>query len=99
MAIISVLKEEFERLQDMEKGYLEKLSSLPKGCIRRKIIKGRPYHYLMYRQGPQVVTKYLKLSEEELEELKFKLGQRQKFEKALREVRKDCRLLRKVVKR
>ncbi|KJR97367.1 MAG: hypothetical protein VR68_13035 [Peptococcaceae bacterium BRH_c4a] len=98
MPIIPVLKEELERLKDMEKGYLEKISGLPRGSIKKKIIKGRPYYYLMYREGPRVRTKYLKLSEQELEELSYKLSLRQKYEKALREVRRDCRLLGKVVK-
>lgn len=99
MPILSVLEEELERLKDMEKGYIEKLAALPRGSIRDKVISGKTYHYLMYRDGPRVRTKYLKLSEQEIEELRFQLAQRQKFEKALREIRRDCRLLRKVVKR
>ena len=99
MPIISVLEEEFERLKQMEQAYIEKISSLPRGSITQKIIKGRPYYYLVYREGSRVVTKYLKLNEKELRELQSNLKQRQKLEKALREIRRDCRLLRKVVKR
>ena len=99
MPILPVLKEELERLKLMEEGYLAKISILPRGSIKKKIIKGRNYYYLMYREGTRVITKYLKLDEEALKELKFKIAQRKNYEKALREVRRDCKLLRKVVRR
>ncbi|OPY61673.1 MAG: hypothetical protein A4E56_01908 [Pelotomaculum sp. PtaU1.Bin065] len=98
MPILPVLEEEFERLKSMEKGYLEKLALLPKGSIRTRVLKGRTYRYLVYRSGGRVINKYLKLSKEELDELEFQIAQRQKFEKALRDICQDCRILEKVLR-
>jgi hypothetical protein len=42
------------------------LAALPRGCLVRKTIKGRPYYYLAYREGARVRFKYLgKLTPEE----------------------------------
>ena len=62
-----------------------------------KNIKGKLYPYLVYREGPRVKSIYLKLNADALGELKFKLEQRQKFIKDLREVKKDCKILEKAI--
>lgn len=97
--IIGVLEDHYERLKSMEKSYIEKIASLPRGNIRYKNIKGRLYPYLVYREGMQVKSKYLKLSADALDELKFKLEQRQKFIKDLREVKRDCKILEKAIRK
>lgn len=98
MPILPVLREQLARLKSMEQAYLEKLVTLPRGSIREKVVNGKSYYYLMYREGSKVKTKYLKLSEQRLEELRFQLAQRKRYENILREVRRDCRLLKRVVK-
>lgn len=97
MPIMPVLQEEFNRLKDMEKAYIEKIAELPRGSIRLKHIAGKSYPYLVFRDGLRVKTKYIK--KEELQELQYKISLRQKYEKALKEIRKDCRLLKRVVDR
>lgn len=98
--IHGVLEDHYERLKSMEQSYKERLASMPKGNIRLKNIRGRLYPYLDYRENGKMVSKYLnKLSKEELNELQFKLEQRKKLMKNLREVKMDCRILEKALKR
>lgn len=97
--IMGVLEDHYERLKSMEKSYIEKLAALPRGNVQFKNIKGKLYPYLVYREGMQVKSKYLKLGEAELEDLKFKLAQRQKYMEDLRELKRDCRILEKAINR
>ncbi len=98
MAIMeSVLKEELERLLNMEKAYIEKINSLPKGSIKIKNVSGKKYVYLLYRDGAFVKTKYINANID-LSELIEKINQRKKLKAELLEIRKDIKLLRKVVK-
>ncbi len=97
MAILKdMLIEELDRLTRMENGYIQKIDSLPKGSIVNKSIKEKKYSYLVYRSGLKVITQYIK--PEELEDLKKKVEQRNKYKKDLREIRKDIKIAKKVVK-
>jgi len=96
--MLPVLQEQLDRLKSMELAYQEKIASLPRGSIREKVVNGRSYYYLMYREGTKVKTQYLKVSEQRLGELRFQLAQRKRYEKILREIRKDCLLLKRVIK-
>lgn len=96
--IIDILEEEFERLQRMEKSYQEKIATLPKGSIQYKRINGRKYPYLFFREGNQVKSKYLKLDEKALNGLQFQIQQRKKYEKLLMDIKKDYKIISKVIK-
>jgi len=97
MAILKdMLKEELDRLIRMENSYIQKINSLPKGSIVSKIINGKQYSYLVYRNGLKVITEYIR--PEELEDLKKKVEQRNKFKKDLQEIRKDIKVAKKVVR-
>lgn len=96
--IEDVLKEELERLQEMERTYREKLEQLPKGSIVTKKISGKPYNYLLYRVGKKIVTQYLRMQQHEIEELNYKILQRKKYEKILKEIKEEYKLIRKVLK-
>ena len=41
----------------------DSIKNCPKGSLRRRVIKGRPYYYLQYRDGDQVRSRYVKQSE------------------------------------
>jgi len=100
MAIISnMMREEKDRLDRMKKVYMEKISQLPKGCITYKTRGNRKYAYLKYREGKKVRTDYLKLNEKELKDLEFKIKQRRKYIKLIKDIKKDLRILGKVIKK
>ncbi|MFA6807559.1 MAG: hypothetical protein WCR27_01065 [Eubacteriales bacterium] len=96
--IKDVLKEELERLQQMERVYREKIAMLPKGSIQYKRINGQKYPYLFVRDGNKVKSKYLKLDERALSEMHFQIQQRRKYEKVLMEINKDFKIISKAIK-
>lgn len=96
--IEGVLKEELDRLLELEKSYLREIKSLPKGSIQQKKIKGNSYPYLVCREAGNVVYAYAgKLSKSELKKLESGIVERRKFEDLLREVRKNIARLKKIV--
>ena len=54
-----ILLEEYDRSARMVQALDDELSSLPRGSIREKVIKGRPYCYLQYRDGDHVRSVYV----------------------------------------
>ncbi|HPL53655.1 MAG TPA: hypothetical protein PLW11_05865 [Bacillota bacterium] len=100
--IIAILKdiinEEYQRLIEMEKAYMNIIQSLPKGTIITKRIKGQLYPYLCYRDGLKVRTVYLKQEGAKLEILKEQITQRRQYERILKEIRKDLKITRKIIK-
>ena len=87
-----ILKEELERLVAAEKSYLREIKKLPKGSIQIKRIKKIAYPYLVVRQGKKVVSEYLgHRSGRELEKLKQAIAQRKKYERHLKEVKRNIK--------
>ena len=96
--IDGVLKEELERLLELEKSYEREIKALPKGSVQEKKIKKKSYPYLVCREGDDVVYEYVgKQSKPEIEKLRAEIEQRRKFEKLLREVRRNISHLKKIV--
>lgn len=54
--ILSESKEYYLRVRDKIK---KKLSNLPKGSIKGRVISGKKYYYLQKRVGRKVIHKYL----------------------------------------
>jgi len=94
-----ILQEEKERLLELEKIYKSKIQQLPKGSLIKKNIKGHNYYYLNYRSYKKQVFKYIgKLSEKEIKDLLTGIEERRKFEKFLRQVKKDIKEIEKKIK-
>lgn len=96
--IKGVLKEELANSLKMQKNYQRQLAKLPKGALIKKQVKGRVYHYLVYRQDGKVHFEYLgKLSDREIENYQEVREYRAKYRKLLSEVNAQIRFLRKVL--
>ncbi|MDD5638175.1 MAG: hypothetical protein PHD84_10250 [Atribacterota bacterium] len=94
-----ILQEEKERLLELEKIYKSKIQQLPKGSLIKKNIKGHNYYYLNYRSYKKQVFKYIgKLSEKEVNDLVSRIKERRKYEKFLRQVKKDIKEIEKKIK-
>jgi hypothetical protein len=94
-----ILQEEKERLLELKKTYESKIQNFPKGCLIKKNIKGHAYYYLNYRLGKKQIFRYIgKLSEEKLKDLLDKIEERRRFEKFLRQVKKDIKEIEKKIK-
>lgn len=98
MSIIKgVLEEEYERLKRMEIAYSSKINELPKGSIQIKTIKGRKYAYLVRREGKRVVSKYLNTNENQMDVLRKQIEQRKKFQKEIRQIQEDFKVIKRAI--
>ena len=100
LVIEGVLRDEVQRLRDMEKAYAEKIASLPKGSLQQRMISGRPYAYLKFRdEAGKIVQKYVGAMEsEQAKMIRQQIEMRQKHEAALREIQAELKLIGKVIK-
>lgn len=87
----NVLKESLEYYQEQERIIISKLSLLPKGRIKKKVVNANIYYYLQYRKMDKVIDEYL--GKKIPEQLKNDLQIRTKLEKELRKVRNALKLM------
>lgn len=93
--IKNVLREELENSLQMKKDYLRELSSLPKGSLIKKRVKGHEYYYLISRINGKVKFVYKgKLSPDEIKRYKDAKLYRAKYRKSLSDLRKQIKFLR-----
>jgi hypothetical protein len=78
--------------------YQKRIEELPKGSLSMKNINGHIYCYLAYREGKKVMNDYLgKLASEEVQVMKKKIDQRKRYQKAVKEMKKEIKFLRKAL--
>ena len=65
------------------------------GYISRKLIKGREYHYLQWRDGDKVKSRYLK--RDEVPYFKKEMELRKMHESSLRRIKRDMKKLRYIL--
>ena len=95
MIIKSLLREELENSLRMQKDYERELAKLPKGSLVRRMIKGREYFYLIYREDGQFRSLYRgKVSAEEIEKYRHAKEFRAKYRNLLSQVKKQVRFIR-----
>ena len=87
--IESILKKEKQRNEILLIAYEEELASLPKGKIIEKILNGRVYYYLRFRNGEKVFTSYLGKDKGALVEMQEKLDRRKVVEKLIKELKTE----------
>ncbi|MBE6136443.1 MAG: hypothetical protein E7181_04155 [Erysipelotrichaceae bacterium] len=63
---------------------LYELESLPAGYISKKVIHGKEYFYLQYKNNGKLISKYIK--ENDLEKLKADLLRREEIEKEIKDL-------------
>lgn len=91
-----VFEEELDRCKRMKRVFQEELEKLPKGSIVIKTIKGRQYHYLQFREGNKVKSKYI--SEWNLKEVQKCLERRKELEMAIKRTSSNQKSLEKVLR-
>lgn len=96
--IFGVLREEFERLEQLAKKYRQEIQALPKGSIQKKRRNGHCYVYLSYRKQNKVISKYIgKDCSPEAEALVQKVHLRKTYQKKLKQVTNDLKEIQKVL--
>ena len=99
MFIKDMLKEELSNSLQIRKDYERAIQELPHGALVRKVIGGRPYYYLVFREGQKVHFDYKgKLNEEEIQKYEVARQRRAQYRRRLSEVKKQIRFLKKVLR-
>ena len=96
--IMGVLHEEKQRNLEMQESYINEITKLPKCSVTIKRIGKKDYCYLKYRNGDKIVTKYMGNCEKNLNVLQQQIEKRRHFEKLLRELKDEYRIINRVVK-
>jgi len=96
MSILSeILNEEYERLNNTLSSYEALAANLPKGSIRDKLINGKNYPYLQWREKGRIRSKYIK--PEDLEALSNQIEQRRQYEKEIKLLRESKKEFNRVI--
>lgn len=97
--IKAVLREELQNAEIMKHEYEKALAGLPRGALVRKIIRGRPYYYLMERKGGKICFKYIgKLDENSAAEYDKRKKMRAKYRNLLSGLKKRIKYLKGVLR-
>ncbi|MCD8077807.1 MAG: hypothetical protein LUE63_05450 [Lachnospiraceae bacterium] len=81
--------QEQQRIERMIEGYELKLSSLPKGTLVTKSIRGNQYYYLQYRDGKRTVSEYIGKDDERVAQLQEQIEHRKHIQTMLKALRKE----------
>lgn len=100
MAIKELLKEELGNSLRMERDYRRALAKLPRGCVVKKIVRGRTYYYLAFREKSRVRFLYRgrKIDEQEITKYRDAKRFRAQYRQLLANVRKQIVFLRKALR-
>jgi hypothetical protein len=97
--IKGVLEEELQNSLHMQEEYEKALSSLPRGVLVKKVIKGYSYYYLMMREGSKVRFDYKgKVSGKEIKRYDDAKKDRARYRKLLGDVKKQVSFLRRALR-
>lgn len=95
MAIINLLREELNQLISRQEAAEQELSTLPKGYISKKAIKGREYYYLQHREGKAVKSQLIKKTA--LENTLSLLRRKAQLKQDLKELAREQKQVRKML--
>lgn len=88
-----ILKESKEYYLQLEKEILNRLSHLPKGSIKKRVIKGKDYYYLQKRNKQKIEQKYLgKVCPDKLAK---EIKERILLQKELKKIRESLKILKR----
>ncbi|MFH1359814.1 MAG: hypothetical protein ABIJ41_02110 [Candidatus Omnitrophota bacterium] len=88
-----ILKESKQHYIEAKRKIEQKLSRLPQGSIKERVISGKKYYYLQYRKGEKVVQKYL--GKIKPEKLMKELKEKRLFKSELQKVNEALKVLKR----
>jgi hypothetical protein len=92
-----VLAEEYGRSLRMTRALEKELSTLPKGYVRARTIRGRTYYYLQRRDGDRVRSDYVR--REDAERVMALVDRRREIAAALKEQERTRRQIERALGR
>lgn len=81
--LMDLLKEEQQRALAMQAAIQQEMRTLPKGYVSRKLIKGRPAHYLQWREGKRVLSRHI--PREQVQKLSSQVERRRELQALAKE--------------
>ncbi len=96
--ILGTLMEEKVRNLNMQQSCIDEINKLPKGSLSVKRIGKNEYCYLKYRRGEKFISEYIGKCDDNIGEIKKQINKRRYFEKLLRDLKAEYKLIIKVVK-
>ena len=94
--ILHTVIQEKQRIEYMLQRYQRELDDLPKGTISEKIVGGKVYYYLKYRNGKKVVSQYV--SRKEIETVRALVEKRRHIEAMVKSLNEEKAIADKVLK-
>lgn len=100
MSVINdVIKEEYNRLNELIEFYNQKIAAYPKGSISSRKRQSRVYYYLGYRDHDKVISLYLgKEDSDKYKEIAQKVAQRLRYEKKLKESKESLKQIERLLR-
>lgn len=89
------IKQERQRIEYMLDRYQSELAKFPKGTISTKTTNGKVYHYLKYRDGKKVVSRYIK--RDEVEMVRAQVERRKHIETMIRSLKEEREIAEKIL--
>lgn len=94
-----ILEEQLENAIQLKKDYNREISNLRHGAIIKKSVYNHDYYYQEYRNGPQIIFKYLgKLEPNQINEFLEEKHRREEYIKMVKELDMQIRFLKKALK-
>jgi len=85
MSLLSqIVAEEKDRIKKMISEYEQELTTLPKGTLVCKKVKGNHYFYLQFRNGKKTVSAYVGGEADKVDELRERINRRKHIESMLK---------------
>ena len=88
-----ILSESKEHYLDVRKKIRGKLTRLPKGSVKRRLIAGKKYYYLQQRAGKRVVHKYV--GKKRPENILAQIKQRKALKAELKKVKEALKIIKR----
>ena len=95
MLMKAIYREE-ARNENMITEYKKELETLPRGKITPKNVNGNTYYYLYYRNGKNVVSKYIGKDEVSLIVVREQLIRRTQIEQIIKKLREEKKKIKKL---
>ena len=95
MLKIAISREEV-RNEKMIAEYTKELEKLPKGKITPKVINGKSYYYLYFRDGEKIISKYIGKDENDLIILREQLDRRNQVEEIIKKLKEERTKIKKL---
>lgn len=89
--------QEQRRIEYMIKKYETELTTLSKGALIAKMIKGNQYYYLQYRSGKKTISKYVGRAGDKVEKLQQQIERRRHIQVMLKALSEEYAITQKMM--